>query len=309
VSVWDPPVVTVNPKTKTLLAGANILITAKVGKGGGTGLKPQVPIYQWFKNTDPIPGATTSSYSLTALQPADAGTYICFVNNTSPTVGSNQCVLTVTPDGTAPKVVSLMKPKDKSVLTNGEVVMIDIINPPTNIAPLITVSGSATDDGLITSVVLSNSLTGFTSNATFQAYPKDPAAPVFKKTVKFLGQMLLADGTNVFTAFATDYGTNTSPSKNVLNVYYAANPTLLTVTNEGQGTNAGAWYAFGKKAGIVGNQAVLDVGQGYTITAKPKAVKGNGFVGWTDGTSTLGTTPILNFTMTPGLTLHAQYLK
>lgn len=52
--------------------------------------------YQWFKDGIPIPGATTSSYSITSASLGDAGSYTCDVTNQiNGTLTSNQAVLTV----------------------------------------------------------------------------------------------------------------------------------------------------------------------------------------------------------------------
>jgi len=286
-----------------------MLMTAKVVKGGLTGPLPQTPGYQWYKDNQLIAAATTSTYSLTAVKQIDSGTYSCLVTNQTSTVGSNACVLTVNLDVVAPKV-TLLRPVDKSFLTNGQLVTVDLLGQklvPTNIAPLIMVNGKVTDAGLITSVIISNSADGSTTPATIQKYPADPADPLFGKPVSFLGNMTLVDGTNVFSAIAKDYGTNEATSLHSLNVYYMSRPQPLHVTTNGHGSYVGKWTYFGKPGGKVTDGALLNVGETYTITAIKKLMPGNAVLGWSDGTTMLTSSAIYTFTMSSNLTLQAEF--
>jgi len=131
LSVFDAPLVKVIPPQKTVYAGYNFTMVAKVVKGAVN------QGYQWTKNGSPISGATTSALTLTAVQPIDAATYACVVTNNSPTVGSNVCLLTITPDTVAPKLVMFVKPKDMlnkpALIPGGQ----DANTAGTNVAPQI----------------------------------------------------------------------------------------------------------------------------------------------------------------------------
>jgi polygalacturonase/PKD repeat protein len=71
--------------------------------------------YQWYENTNTVlVGATNSSFTLTDVQPADAGTYSVIVSNPVGTVGSSNAVLTVNTNPVAP--LFLTQPASTSVM-------------------------------------------------------------------------------------------------------------------------------------------------------------------------------------------------
>ena len=51
--------------------------------------------YQWLKNGAIIPGATSASYSIGAVQTADAASYTVRVSNAAGTVASSAAILSV----------------------------------------------------------------------------------------------------------------------------------------------------------------------------------------------------------------------
>lgn len=72
--VAGPPVIFAQPEGGTRLAGGKI--TLSVSAGGSVPLS-----YQWQKGTTDIPGATTASYTITGITPADAGDYRAVIVN------------------------------------------------------------------------------------------------------------------------------------------------------------------------------------------------------------------------------------
>lgn len=95
-----PPAIVMQPASLTVggcCPCAGFSVTA-------TGTPPLT--YQWEKNGLPIPGATTAAYTNCDLTLADGGTvYRVVVFNACGLVGSDQAVLTVTPDVTPPRLV------------------------------------------------------------------------------------------------------------------------------------------------------------------------------------------------------------
>ena len=87
-----PPVITQQPPhSLTVTAGESANFSVAVA--GSTPLT-----YQWIKNGATIPGATLSTYTITAVQPSDSGTYTCLVTNAvGGKVISNASSLTVAP--------------------------------------------------------------------------------------------------------------------------------------------------------------------------------------------------------------------
>jgi hypothetical protein len=72
-------------------------------RGGGGQLK-----YQWQKGTTNITGATSSTLTLSSVQPGDAGTYTVIVYNTAGTVTGTNIVLQVSAPGTVDLTYGLM---------------------------------------------------------------------------------------------------------------------------------------------------------------------------------------------------------
>ena len=82
------PVVTSQPASQTLLAGSNAPFTVNAGGTSPLG-------YQWRRNTVNIGGATSSSYTRSNVQSADAGSYTVIISNTSGSTTSSNAVLVV----------------------------------------------------------------------------------------------------------------------------------------------------------------------------------------------------------------------
>jgi hypothetical protein len=84
------PVITHQPTNQTVAAGANAIFTV-----AATGAAPLH--YQWYGPSETlIPGANTSTLTLSNVQPANAGAYFAFVTNQFGFAQSSNAVLTVT---------------------------------------------------------------------------------------------------------------------------------------------------------------------------------------------------------------------
>lgn len=68
LNVILPPTITQQPSSTNILRGSNVTLTV-VAVGNG------IPSYQWRKDDVPLTGATTTSLSLTNVQPADEANY------------------------------------------------------------------------------------------------------------------------------------------------------------------------------------------------------------------------------------------
>jgi len=82
------PSITAQPQSQTVAQGANVAFT--VGASG-----TPAPGYQWRFNGASLNGATSSSYTVTAAQPANAGSYTVVVSNSGGSVTSAVATLTV----------------------------------------------------------------------------------------------------------------------------------------------------------------------------------------------------------------------
>ncbi|HEU4390686.1 MAG TPA: immunoglobulin domain-containing protein, partial [Blastocatellia bacterium] len=117
------PAITTQPVSQSVSAGSNVTFSVSA-----TGTAPLN--YQWQKNGTDIPGATSSSLSLTAVQDADAGTYSVIVSNAAGSVASNGATLTVTHD-TPPSITTQPVSQTANV---GDTVTFDVVAAGT--APL-----------------------------------------------------------------------------------------------------------------------------------------------------------------------------
>ncbi len=87
LTVLMPPGITQQPQSLTVRPGSNVSFSVTAS---GSALS-----YRWRKNSNSIPGATTSSYTITNAQAADAGSYSVVVSNAVGSVSSTGAVLTV----------------------------------------------------------------------------------------------------------------------------------------------------------------------------------------------------------------------
>ncbi len=88
VSVTAKPTITAEPQSQTVTRGSSATFSVSAS---GSSLQ-----YQWFRNAQPISGATGSSYTITNAQTSDQGTYHVVVSNECGSVQSRQVTLTVT---------------------------------------------------------------------------------------------------------------------------------------------------------------------------------------------------------------------
>ena len=86
------PTITTQPTSRSVEVGANTTFSVLADGDSLT--------YQWYKVTagtgQPIGGATSSTYTVTTAEAADAGTYYVIVSNSAGNATSNQVTLTVT---------------------------------------------------------------------------------------------------------------------------------------------------------------------------------------------------------------------
>jgi hypothetical protein len=90
LTVNVPPTITNQPQSLSVKVGSNATFAVLVG---GT---PPLS-YQWIFNTTNIPTATGSSYTRSAAQTNDAGTYYVVISNVAGVVASSNATLTVSP--------------------------------------------------------------------------------------------------------------------------------------------------------------------------------------------------------------------
>lgn len=87
------PVISTQPTDKVVLEGDSAAFS--VSTSGDTPLT-----YQWQKDGDDLPGATSSYYSISSVASSDAGRYSCRITNAGGTIKTREATLTVKEAGT-----------------------------------------------------------------------------------------------------------------------------------------------------------------------------------------------------------------
>ncbi len=88
LAVNTPPTITVPPAPQAATFGGAVTFTV-----GASGTAPFT--YQWSKDTNPIPGATSATLALTNLQASDIGSYAVVVTNSFGSAPSTAAALTL----------------------------------------------------------------------------------------------------------------------------------------------------------------------------------------------------------------------
>ncbi|MCF6324800.1 MAG: alginate lyase family protein [Gammaproteobacteria bacterium] len=103
-----PPSLVTQPDAITVTEGADATFSV-VATGSAT------LVYQWFRDNTEIPGATSASYTVIAASSSDSGTYHCYITNDQGSISSDGAVLAVSPDTTAPTLLSAVAASDTRV--------------------------------------------------------------------------------------------------------------------------------------------------------------------------------------------------
>ncbi|HRT56134.1 MAG TPA: immunoglobulin domain-containing protein [Candidatus Paceibacterota bacterium] len=99
LTVIVPPAITTHPQSQTVTQGMNVAF--------GVAASGTAPFgYLWRFNGNPIAGATQSAFTITNVQPSDAGNYSVIVSNFAATATSANAALTVHPAPVPPSILS-----------------------------------------------------------------------------------------------------------------------------------------------------------------------------------------------------------
>jgi hypothetical protein len=122
LSLFVPPSITSQPYKALATAGSPVTFTV-----GASGTGPLT--YQWLADGVPIGGATTATFTLPSVQPADAGTYSAVASNPYGSSTSAGAVLTVSAAAFAP--IFEFQPSPISISAGGTVTLdVGVVGSP-----------------------------------------------------------------------------------------------------------------------------------------------------------------------------------
>ncbi|MGA2554692.1 MAG: choice-of-anchor tandem repeat GloVer-containing protein, partial [Verrucomicrobiota bacterium] len=237
--------------------------------------------YQWLRNgtnlTDggDLSGSLTSTLVINPVFPSDVGSYALRISNTWGALTSSVRVLHVKPPG-----IAITSPAPNAAITAPL-----FAGTATN-APLFT--NTNPDEGRLTNVRFSISNLFNGSNITGLA----PLTSGAGGASNWSFAATPFPGTNVLSVQSVDVSGNTSPAAS--ETFFYEVPARLTVLAAGSGTGG---FTFP-------NGAMLNLGEGYSITANPSS---SIFSNWVSG-GVISYSPTLPFIMESNLVLTADFL-
>ncbi|HKQ75856.1 MAG TPA: pectinesterase family protein [Blastocatellia bacterium] len=265
-----PPVITMQPRSQTILVGEPVNFTAQV-----SGSAPFT--YQWRKNGASIAGATSPSFSIASLQLSDAGVYTVVVSNGAGSAVSDPATLIVTTTPVPPTItaqpmsttVVAGNPAQFTVAAEGSSPLSyqwrkdGVIIPGATAATYAIASANAADAGAYT-VTVTNAAGGATSDPAVLTVITPPAivTPPASQTVN-------AGANATFSVVASGTAPLTYQwRKNGADIPSATNSTLTL--NNAQAADAAAYTVVVSNAGgsATSPAATLTVADpGLTVTA------------------------------------------
>jgi hypothetical protein len=236
LEVGTAPTISTQPMSQSVSVGSSATFT--VAAAGSANLS-----YQWNFGGTAIPGATSTSYTISTVQSSNAGSYTCTVTNADGTVTSTAATLTVTP---AVAIAFTQQPSPQSVTSGSTVVFSVSLGTGSasyqwnlNGSPLSditsgppTISGSATSTLVIGGATVANAGT-YTCTATNAtgAVTSSPATLTIRSTTD-VGRLIniscraeVGTGANVLIAGFVVGGAGTTGSESLL--IRASGPALV----------------------------------------------------------------------------------
>ncbi|HWD19738.1 MAG TPA: choice-of-anchor tandem repeat GloVer-containing protein [Verrucomicrobiae bacterium] len=297
VTFAAPRIVTQPPAKISALAGATVSIGVNVG--GVT--------YQWTKNGQPLAdgptlsGSANKTLTLGPLTANDAGSYALVISGLNGSITSAVSVLTIKPDTIKPTVTfSTATTAGMAGLAtdNAGVMAVNFsISNYSGLATLVVADVGGRGGPPLPPLPATQRLT--VRNSALSAAATGLAALGAGSTSRTwtISPGVLAPGTNVVTVLATDYSGNISAS--VTRAIFVPVTAPIDITQTGS-------PAGGALLGPTNHQ-LLNIGQAYTITAKPDS--NSWFVNWTGTFQPAGpsTNTTLRFFMENGATITANF--
>jgi hypothetical protein len=263
VTIVNPPVITQQPQTKSVVAGspASLAVTAS----GSAPLS-----YQWLKNGSTLPGQTGAVLNIASVTANDAGNYSVSISNGAGNANSSTAILTVTPAPTKPEIS--MQPLGDAIASG---------NP-------VSLSVTATGTAPLQYQWYRNGLAiPNAQSSTFQiATARTADSASYSVSVSNGAGSVISTGA-VITVLDAPTITQQPQSKSVT----SGSPLSLAVTASGSGPLSYQWF---KNGAVLANatSAILDLGMAESAQAGNYYVAiSNGIGGTNSATGTVTVTP------------------
>jgi hypothetical protein len=250
--------------------------------------------YQWFQITsdgsvtnmltdgNEISGSTNSTLVINPATTNDEGSYFVEVTNAFSEVTSVKALLGIGPDVGKPTVVFSTLPGARQN---------DLV-----------VTGKATDDAQVTSVNywITNVNAGNVPTTTTDLGLASLSTTGTTTKTWAISNVFLP-GTNYVTVQSVDFAGRVSPFET--REFFNESPALFTLTATGSGTVTGTAPVAGDVKPA--NGAMLNIGEGYTLTAHP----GKNYIlsNWVSSTGFISNSPTLHFIMESNLIITANF--
>ncbi len=260
------------------------VVTFSVSVGGAPPF-----FYQWESNGVPLSdgnefsGSATSNLTINPVNSQDAASYSVVVSNLYKNVTSAMAKLTVVAD-TAKPSVTITSPAAGSRATNS------------------VITGTASDNAQVTNVFVwvTNVFNGVTNyiNTSAILSTNSPKSKTWTTVTN-----AFPPGSNTVAVQSVDYSGNLSPVS--VRKFFSIVPSAFTLSyDQNNGTVTGS-------ASIAGNTpptngAQLNLGEGYTLVAKPAL--NYLLTNWVFSTGIVSNAATLHFVMTEGLSIQAYFV-
>jgi hypothetical protein len=335
------PAISLPPVSQTVMESTNVTFTVTA-----TGTAPLR--YQWRLNGTSLPGATSTTLTLTAVTTNQSGSYSCVVSNIAGTATSSSAALIVNPLPVAPTITT--QPLSQAVTAGTNVTFtiaangtaplsyqwrLNGANIPGATSAALTLTGVATNQSGNYSCLVSNIAGTATSSAAVLTVNPAPVAPSI--ILQPVAQTVPVGATVSLTVATVGTAPFTYQWRlNGVNISGANSPTL---TLTGVATNQAGSYACvvsnavgsttSAAAGLTVNAAVspskLTIsisGQGSVLpnlngasltigkvyTVSAYPAAGHVFSGWSQRAQPLSGSTMISFVMTSNLVLEAAFV-
>jgi hypothetical protein len=283
ITITNPVKITAQPAGKSNVPVGSV-VTFSVGVTGSPPLS-----FQWYMgttmltDTNEISGSTASNLTINPATAIDDGSYFVVVANNYNAVTSVVAVLSVNPVDDTKPTVKISSPAS-GARTNSSVV-----------------TGTATDNAQVIYVNYWVTNINAWSPQPITTYSNTASLGTNGTTTKTWSiTNALLPGTNHVTVQSVDYSGNKSGL--VTSEFFYESPALFQLVTNGPGGITGSASFSGDVRPT--NGAMLNIGEGYTLTAKPAAnyVLSN----WVSSTGQTTNSPTFHFIMETNLVIAAN---